>query len=172
MRVYTRILTAGASPSGPQPFATVLRHLASPSSPQPSPILVHCTAGKDRTGVLVALVLSLCGVADDAVAHEYALTDLGLGERREEFVEALVRGPSPLRGDRAAAERMVSARAGNMRGTLRLLAERWGGAEGFVRRECGLSAGEVEAIRRNMVVDVDGGEQSAVGWEEHAKLLP
>lgn len=117
----------------------------------------------------MALILSLCGVPDDAVAHEYSLTDLGLKARKEEFVSNLIQAP-PLEGNRPAAERMVSSRRENMRGTLRLVRERWGDAEGFVKKECGLAAAEVEAIRRNLVVDVDGGEQKAVEWEKHARL--
>jgi protein tyrosine/serine phosphatase len=71
--------------------------------------LVHCSAGKDRTGIIAAVVLSLCGVEDEAVAQEYALTDLGLAGRREEFVSHLVKSEA-LRGDREGAERMISAR--------------------------------------------------------------
>lgn len=170
VEVYAHILKEGASPAGARPFATILRHLASPAGP-PAPLLVHCTAGKDRTGVLVAVVLSLCGVGDEAVAHEYALTDLGLRERKKEFVAQLVAGP-PLEGRRADAERMVSSRRESMAATLRMMRARWGGAEGYVRDEVGLGADEVEAIRRNLMVDIDGAEQAAVAWEEHAKLLP
>ncbi|MEH3033009.1 MAG: tyrosine-protein phosphatase [Aeromicrobium erythreum] len=39
------------------------------------PALVHCAAGKDRTGVSVALVLRLLGVDRDAVVEDYLLTD-------------------------------------------------------------------------------------------------
>lgn len=165
VKVYTRILLAGAAPSGP--FATILRHLATPS---PSPILIHCTAGKDRTGVIVALILSLCGVSDAAVAHEYSLTDLGLGARKEEFVTNLIAG-EPLRGDRPAAERMVSSRRESMMATLAMVRERWGGVEAFVRGQIGLREEEVEAIRKNLVVDVqDDGE--VVDWKQHAELMP
>jgi hypothetical protein len=38
------------------------------------PALVHCAAGKDRTGVLVALVLDAVGVERDAVVADYALS--------------------------------------------------------------------------------------------------
>ena len=38
------------------------------------PAVVHCTAGKDRTGIVVALVLSAVGVDDATVAADYALT--------------------------------------------------------------------------------------------------
>jgi len=39
-----------------------------------APIVFHCAAGKDRTGVLAALVLGLLGVDDDVIADDYALT--------------------------------------------------------------------------------------------------
>ncbi|KAI3327157.1 Tyrosine/serine-protein phosphatase IphP-type [Xylariaceae sp. AK1471] len=77
IEAYKDILNAATDPANEfQPFKTILGHLASnptaSSSPSaPSPCLVHCTAGKDRTGVVVALVLSLCGMPDEAVVHEY-----------------------------------------------------------------------------------------------------
>ncbi|KAG8166638.1 hypothetical protein KVR01_002327 [Diaporthe batatas] len=168
VHVYDRILKSGTDPSGAQPFAAVLRHLAS-ASQAPTPILTHCTAGKDRTGVLCALVLSLCGVPDDAVAHEYSLTDLGLGHRRAEFVESLTRS-GPLKGDRAAAERMVGSRPEAMLGTLALIRREYGGVEAFVKGRCGLSDEEIGQIRRNLVVEI-GGVHRPVDWQEHQKLL-
>jgi protein-tyrosine phosphatase len=38
------------------------------------PALVHCTAGKDRTGVVVALILAVLGVPDEIIAADYALS--------------------------------------------------------------------------------------------------
>src|SRR5579875_2087549 len=48
-----------------------LRHVAEPGA---LPALVHCTAGKDRTGVLVALTLAALGVPDHLIADDYALS--------------------------------------------------------------------------------------------------
>ncbi|KAI0105750.1 Tyrosine/serine-protein phosphatase IphP-type [Nemania sp. FL0031] len=75
-KAYKDILKAATDPANEfQPFKTILGHLATvpdaSSPPAPPPCLVHCTAGKDRTGVIVALALSLCGVPDEAVIHEY-----------------------------------------------------------------------------------------------------
>ncbi|ROW10248.1 hypothetical protein VMCG_01776 [Cytospora schulzeri] len=170
VQVYARILEAGSSPDGPQPFAVILRHLASPSPSPPPALLAHCTAGKDRTGVICALILSLCGVSDEAVAHEYSLTDLGLKERKEEFISHLIL-EDPLKDDREAAERMVSSKRESMVGTLKMIREKYGGVEEFVRKECGLSDGDIEQIRRNLVVDV-GEEQFLIDWEQHRKLMP
>jgi protein-tyrosine phosphatase len=38
------------------------------------PALVHCSAGKDRTGIVIALVLAVVGVPDDVIAADYALS--------------------------------------------------------------------------------------------------
>ncbi|WP_327327641.1 tyrosine-protein phosphatase [Streptomyces sp. NBC_01210] len=40
------------------------------------PLVFHCASGKDRTGLLAALVLALIGVAEDDIAADFALTEL------------------------------------------------------------------------------------------------
>jgi protein-tyrosine phosphatase len=40
-----------------------------------APLVIHCTAGKDRTGFAAALILHALGVADDAIAGDYLLTN-------------------------------------------------------------------------------------------------
>jgi protein-tyrosine phosphatase len=46
------------------------------AAPDSTPVVVHCTSGKDRTGLVIALVLSLLGVSDDDVVADFALTGL------------------------------------------------------------------------------------------------
>ena len=53
-------------------FVRALTLLADAES---APAVVHCFAGKDRTGVLIALTLGLLGVADDAIADDYAISE-------------------------------------------------------------------------------------------------
>lgn len=52
-------------------FARVLTAIAEADS---GVVLFHCTVGKDRTGLIAALLLGLAGVADEAIAADYALT--------------------------------------------------------------------------------------------------
>jgi len=101
-RAYTDILKAA-----PPSYKTILLHLA--NEPE-KPLIVHCTAGKDRTGVICALVLSLCGVDDDVVAHEYSLTDVGLTrEWKESVIEHLMANPA-LKGNTEGAYNMISSK--------------------------------------------------------------
>ena len=41
-------------------------------------VIVHCFAGKDRTGIVSALLLSLAGVPDELIADDYAASDPGV----------------------------------------------------------------------------------------------
>ncbi|KAI8091483.1 tyrosine phosphatase family-domain-containing protein [Gilbertella persicaria] len=42
-----------------------------------SAMVIHCTAGKDRTGVFIMVLLGLCGVDDEIIAREYELSNVG-----------------------------------------------------------------------------------------------
>jgi len=46
----------------------------------PLPLYVHCTAGKDRTGITVAFLLSLLGVGDQDITDDYMLTEQAIDE--------------------------------------------------------------------------------------------
>jgi protein-tyrosine phosphatase len=50
------------------PYSTILKLLANRSN---LPILFHCTAGKDRTGVVVSIIQRLLGVSSNIVMHDY-----------------------------------------------------------------------------------------------------
>jgi protein-tyrosine phosphatase len=52
-------------------FRTLFAHLVD----ERAPLVIHCTAGKDRTGFACALVLRSLGVADDVIAEDYLLTN-------------------------------------------------------------------------------------------------
>lgn len=114
------------------------------------PLLVHCTAGKDRTGVLVALALGLVGVEDQEVASEYALTEIGLKEWAPTIVEHLLRDPA-LRRDRESVVRMVSAKKENCLAFLEKLKSDWEGPEGYLRIGLGFGDEDVQKIKQNLV---------------------
>jgi len=144
-RAYTDILK-----NAPSSYQTILLHLA--NEPE-KPLIVHCSAGKDRTGVICALVLSLCGVDDEVVAHEYSLTEVGLTkEWNEAILDHLSHNPA-LAGNPEGAKNLISAKAENMMATLKMIQEKFGGAEGYILDKCGLTRTDVENIRKNLVVE-------------------
>jgi len=58
-------------------------------NPNLFPILVHCTQGKDRTGIVIALALSLCDVSDEVIIMDYARSQNGLDPQRDIMVEEM-----------------------------------------------------------------------------------
>ncbi|KAM5347156.1 hypothetical protein ACJ41O_010161 [Fusarium nematophilum] len=134
--------------TGTGPITTILSHLA---APKPSPLLVHCTAGKDRTGVICAIILSICGVDDKTIAQEYSLTEVGLGEFREELLAAVMKSPQ-LHENPEGAKRMLGAKPENMLAALEALRQQHGSVEQYVVDKCGISPDGVEQIRKNLIV--------------------
>ncbi|KAI0395191.1 tyrosine phosphatase [Xylariaceae sp. FL0594] len=173
VEAYKDILKAAADPTNTfQPFKAILGHLASTSTEAsqsgPSPCLVHCTAGKDRTGVIVVLALSLCGVPDEAVVHEYSLTELGLRSRLQELVKHVSNNPK-IGIDAAGARRMISARKEAMQETLNYIRAEYGSVEECVLKLGILTPEGIAQLRKNLIVEAD--EDDAVQWREHAKLV-
>lgn len=78
--------------------------------PRGEKCLVNCLGGKDRTGLLCALVLMLAGVGDEEVAEEYVLTERGLKEWREVVLGKLLEAKARLGSDVERLGRMVRAR--------------------------------------------------------------
>jgi protein-tyrosine phosphatase len=65
-------------------IVAIVRALAEPDA---LPALIHCTAGKDRTGVVVGLLQAWLGVPDDVIAADYALSAERLHVDDEEAIE-------------------------------------------------------------------------------------
>ncbi|KAK3396188.1 protein-tyrosine phosphatase-like protein [Sordaria brevicollis] len=174
VRAYSTILAGAADPNNSYaPYRTIFKQLASLStsstSPVVEPLLVHCSAGKDRTGLFIALLLSLLHLPPDVIAHEYSLTDLGLAHRKSAIVDHVMLDPA-FDGDRAAAERMVSSRKEAMLATLKYIDEEYGGAETYVVEKLGVTKEEVERIRQVMVVDVED-EKEVIDWRRNAEVV-
>ena len=142
-RAYANILATGAETGA---FRRVLEHVR--DRPR-APFLVHCTAGKDRTGLACALALSVAGVGDGAVADEYALTEAGLGAWMPRVRRLMMRIPE-FEGDEVKIRQALGARREYMMRTLEDLRARWGGAEGYLKDALGFSPEDVERIKMNL----------------------
>lgn len=111
---------------GKDAFAQALRLLTDADA---GPTMVHCTAGKDRTGVLVALLLSVVGVDRQAIVDDYAASRIHL---REMFrrIDGIANQPRLKPGTPAAAA-LRDAAPESMEAFLDALAERYESAGDF-----------------------------------------
>jgi protein-tyrosine phosphatase len=109
-------------------------------------IVVHCAAGKDRTGLISALLLSLAGVAPEAIAFDYGLTTDALRPREERW---LAEGPGE-RADREAALAWNRARPEVMLEVLADMERRHGGIEGYLRW-VRVSEADLDRIRERLL---------------------
>ena len=127
-------------------LARIVRQVA-----QGEPTVIHCTAGKDRTGVAAMLLLDLAGVAAEHVVADYALSS----ERRPSLQRDQTEATSliPLLEDYgldpAEFAPLWEARPAVMSATLENLHDRWGGAAGYLAG-AGMDGGDLAAARAGL----------------------
>ena len=115
-----------------------------------APVLVHCTVGKDRTGVTVALALAAAGVDEEAVVADYARTETLLPAARN---RAVVKALRKLHPDAVHLEELATrSPAAVMQGMLAHVAADHGSAAGYLR-DNGLESEALVELRRRLVVD-------------------
>lgn len=110
-------------------------------------VVFHCSAGKDRTGLTAAFLLTLLGVDRDAVLTDYALTEEYLGE---EFRQAL-RAHFTSAGISTVSTMATDAKPEWLADVLDRLDRDHGGVEGYLW-EHGLKDGTVDRLRSSLVV--------------------
>ncbi len=107
--------------------------------------IVHCAAGKDRTGTVVGLALSIAGVPREAIVEDYVLTS----ERLDKIMARLLNVPPynrSLAGQTAADQRPMAT---SMERLLDVVDQEYGGAERWLRLQ-GWTDGEVTRLRSKL----------------------
>lgn len=112
------------------------------------PVVVHCTVGKDRTGLTVALALSAIGVDEEAVVDDYARTEALLPAWRGDRVLERMREAYPQA--RHLEELATRSPAPVMRDLLADVRAEHGSAAGYLRAH-GMDDGELARLRRLLV---------------------
>jgi protein tyrosine/serine phosphatase len=109
-------------------------------------VLVHCTAGKDRTGIIVALLLTLAGVPAETVAEDYAVSDVYLRPRYEALMQKAQ--------DEAERARLAAPKAPpeRMLAVLAWLERQHGGVRPYLLH-AGVTEAEIERIRARLRAD-------------------
>ncbi|GIF72658.1 tyrosine-protein phosphatase [Asanoa siamensis] len=109
-----------------------------------APVVIHCAAGKDRTGLLTALVLALVGVGDEDIIADYALTDLAADRFVADWQANAANPPITWPGyGRAPAEAM--------RLTLKELAAEYGSVSDYARDRLGTDDALLAGLRAHLL---------------------
>jgi protein tyrosine/serine phosphatase len=127
----------------PDSIVASLRTIASP--PGGGAALVHCAAGKDRTGLIVALAMEVAGAPRGEVVADYARTS----ERIERIVARLASSPTYAPDMRTSDPTHHAARPETMERVLELLDDRHGGALRWLAGH-GFGAADAAALRARL----------------------
>jgi len=138
-----------------QPYAALFAKLAQGALP----LVFHCAAGKDRTGIAAALILLSLGVSPQTVMDDYALTNtavdleavllarprtsLGVGSARAHLSELAPEVRAPL----------IEARAQYLEAALQQIEHDHGSIARYLHERLGVSAAMLGEIRRQLLVD-------------------
>ena len=143
MSTYRRLPT---DPGNKQAFAAGLRALADHGDDET--FVVHCAAGKDRTGIFCAMTLLLAGVDEDTVKEDYLLTNTAVDYDR--LVPEVADNIAERAGRRIGAEEMRIF-LGVDADYLGQAFEVMNGSERYMREELGLSESEIGRVRAALV---------------------
>lgn len=139
--MYAKFLSGGQAT-----FGAIFKAM---SEDEHLPTVIHCAAGKDRTGVTVALLLRLLGVSDEAISLDYALTDRNMSRLIERLSRETVDGQSL-----SYPPHVMRALSTTMDAFLVSLDETFGSAEAFLI-QAGVTEHELATIRERLLQSAD-----------------
>ena len=102
-------------------------------------VLFHCFAGKDRTGLVAAMLLDLAGVPREHIAADYAETDLQLANQ----YEAWIKEAEPDK--REAFRDELQCPPERILGVLDHLHQKWGGVQGYLEAS-GMTPADIDRL--------------------------
>lgn len=140
--VYREMIT------GHQFLAMTGRYLHALAEAQ-GPTLVHCVAGKDRTGLAVALFHALMGVKPDAIMHEYLLTNAA-GQTRIDRLLSSLSGHAALRSvPPQVLEELLGVREEYLHTALAIIGKNANDTADYLHRHAGIDKDLPAQLRRN-----------------------
>jgi protein-tyrosine phosphatase len=118
------------------------------ADPESGTTVFHCASGKDRTGIIAMLVLSLIGVSEENVLDDFSLTELAtqrlIADWRAFYPDREITWSAYARAPKEPMELFMAD-----------LKSRYGSIEGYAEKELGVDAGLVTALKAKLI-DVEG----------------
>lgn len=155
--------------------------------------LFHCTAGKDRTGVLSMLILELTGLDKSTIAKEYELTTIGLKpdhetiranvktmvakveQKNPEAVKEMAQGRENWSFEVDGFNNLISSRYESMLATIELLNHKYGGIVQYLKEYMNLTEKDILQIYDNLVINDTIGyfkDDTFIEWSHRNTLGP
>ena len=111
------------------------------------PLVFHCTAGKDRTGVLAAMVLAAMSVVDEDIVDDYTLSAAFMTDIRDRMIS----DPETAQAVKDQPELHWEASAESMAAFLALLRREYGSADGYLKAN-GARSSLVDRLKAALLV--------------------
>lgn len=105
-----------------------------------TPVVFHCSAGKDRTGFAACLILKTLGVPDETIMQDYMLSNV---YRKEENEKILARFPQA-----ADVEGLLTVKEDYLQSSLNAVTEKYGTFNNYLSAEYGITETETELFKR------------------------
>jgi len=112
------------------------------------PVLWHCTAGKDRTGVGAAIILRLLGVADEIIINDYLLSRKYVDQlRRLKLFLRITRGKKAVE----IVNTLLLVDRSWIQAAFETIDKQWGSFDQYVSEVLDLTAGDIAQLRGTLL---------------------
>jgi protein-tyrosine phosphatase len=142
--------TASLAVDGAAAIGQVLGELAKADGPA----LIHCTAGKDRTGVTVAVLMTLLGASREAVYHEYMRSNESIDAQlqRQKAREQTGKDVNSLSGlDQAVTKTMMGTDRSYMEAMFHEIDKKYGSFDAYTQRGLGITSAQITQLRKKLI---------------------
>jgi protein-tyrosine phosphatase len=131
-----------------RPIGDVLRRLAHPDN---LPALIHCTAGKDRTGITAAVLLSTLGVPDATITADYSLSNHYFSSFQRIVQKALPQRLAYFGITIDDMRPLLTANPEMLQSVLDHIRQRYGSVEGYLRDAAGLDDATIARLKSQLL---------------------
>jgi protein-tyrosine phosphatase len=124
-----------------KPLARIFSHILSDDADAGLPVLVHCSAGKDRTGFVIAMMLSALGVSREVIFEDYMQTEKSIDrERLIQMTGMALKALLNVEPDREVLDVIASITPDFLGAAFASIENQYGTVENYLASACGLDA--------------------------------